>query len=110
MKEAVFLGDVLKAIRQFPEDARRMAGRQIRRVQQGQEPVDWKPVPAIGPNVKEIRIRESGGAFRVIYQATTADVVVVIGAFRKKTQKTPQHEIQKARARLGAFLRRGSKP
>ncbi|HEY1385175.1 MAG TPA: type II toxin-antitoxin system RelE/ParE family toxin [Dongiaceae bacterium] len=84
--------------------------RQIRRVQQGQEPVDWKPVPAIGPNVKEIRIRESGGAFRVIYQATMADVVVVIGAFRKKTQKTPQHEIQKARARLGAFLRRGSKP
>ena len=47
-----------------------MAGRQIRRVQQGEEPIDWKPFPSIGPNVREIRIRESGGAYRVIYQAT----------------------------------------
>ncbi|HET6620068.1 MAG TPA: type II toxin-antitoxin system RelE/ParE family toxin [Dongiaceae bacterium] len=109
MKEAIFLGDALKAIRAFPEDARRMAGRQIRRVQRGQDPIDWKPFPTIGLNVREIRIRESGGAFRVIYQATITDIVVIISAFEKKAQKTPQHEIQKARARLAAFMRRGSR-
>jgi phage-related protein len=109
MKEAVFLGDTLKAIRAFPEDARRTAGRQIRRVQRGRDPVDWKPFPTIGLNVREIRIRESGGAFRVIYQATIADIVVIVSAFEKKTQKTPQHEIQTARARLEAFMRRGSR-
>jgi len=109
MKEAVFLGDTLKVIREFPEDARRMAGRQIGRVQRGDEPIDWKPFPTIGPNVREIRIRESGGTFRVIYQATLADVVVVISAFEKKTQKTPKHEIEKARRRLRAVMRKVAK-
>ena len=104
MKETVFLGDTLKAIRAFPEGARRMAGRQIRRVQQGEEPIDWKPFPSIGPNVREIRIRESGGAYRVIYQATLADIVLVISAFEKKSQKTPKHEVEKARRRLKAFM------
>ena len=106
MKDAIFLGDSLKAIRAFPEDARRTAGRQIGRVQRGAEPIDWKPFPTIGPNVREIRIRESGGAFRVIYQATLADVVVVISAFEKKSQKTPRLEIEKARSRLRAFLQK----
>jgi phage-related protein len=109
MKDAVFLGDSLKAIREFPEDARRMAGRQIARVQRGAEPIDWKPFPSVGPNVREIRIRESGEAFRVIYQATLADMVVVISAFEKKSQKTPKHEVEKARSRLRAFLRKGPK-
>ena len=109
MKEAVFLGDTLKAIRAFPEDARRMAGRQIGRVQRGGEPSDWKPFPEIGPNVREIRIRDSGGAFRVIYQATLADVVVVISAFEKKTRKTPKHEIEKARMRLRTFMQKESR-
>ncbi len=102
MKETVFLGDTLKAIRAFPEGARRMAGRQIRRVQQGEEPIDWKPFSR--PNVREIRIRESGGAYRVIYQATLADIVLVISAFEKKSQKTPKHEVEKARRRLKAFM------
>lgn len=109
MKEAIFLGDTLKVIRAFPEDARRMAGRQIGRVQRGDEPIDWKPLAAIGPNVREIRIRESGGAFRVIYQATLADAVVVVAAFEKKTRKTPMHEIENARMRLRRFLRERAK-
>lgn len=106
MKDILFLGDALKAIREFPDEARRTAGRQIGRVQKGQEPVDWKPFPTIGPGVREIRIRESSGAFRVIYLATLADVVLVISAFQKKSQKTPREEIEKARTRLRAFLRK----
>ena len=71
----------------------------------GFEPTDWKPFPAIGPGVKEIRIRERSGAFRVIYQATLADVVLVLNAFQKKAQKTPLHEIEKARDRLTEYLK-----
>jgi phage-related protein len=92
-------------MRAFPDDARRMAG-QIGRVQRGAEPIDWKPFPGIGPHVREIRIRESGGAFRVIYQATLADAVVIISAFEKKSQETPKYEIEKARLRLRASFRR----
>ena len=83
-----------------------MAGRQIGRVQKGDEPIDWKPFPSIGPNAREIRIRESGGAYRVIYQATLGEIVLVISAFEKKSQKTPKHEIEKARKRLRAFMQR----
>jgi phage-related protein len=106
-KAAVFLGDSYRVIRAFPDDARRMAGYQIGRVQQGKEPDDWKPFPTIGPNVREIRIRESSGAFRIIYQAALTDVVLILSAFQKKTQKTPQHEIEKARSRLNNYLKRG---
>ena len=103
MKDAVFL----ETIRGFPEDARKTAGHQIRRVQRGDDPADWKPISSIGPNVREIRIREAGGAFRVIYQATLAEIVVIISAFEKKSQKTPKHEIETARSRLRAFLQKG---
>ncbi len=110
MKDAVFLGDTLKAIRAFPADARRMAGRQIGRVQRGGDPADWKPLATIGPGVREIRIRERSGAFRVIYLATLPDAVLIVGAFRKTSQKTPQEEIEKARSRLRAFLTKGPRP
>lgn len=46
---------------------------------------------------------------RVIYQATLADIAVIISAFEKKSQKTPKHEVEKARSRLRAFLRKGPK-
>ncbi len=35
---------------------RRDAGYQLYRVQQGDEPSDWKPMPSIGPGVREIRV------------------------------------------------------
>jgi phage-related protein len=104
-KNARFLGETRRIIRAFPNDARREAGHQIDRVQSGLEPDDWKPFPKIGPGVREIRIRERSGAFRVIYQATIGDEVLVIHAFQKKTQKTPRHDIETARERLREFLR-----
>ncbi len=60
-----FLGSSLDDIRDFPETARIEAGSQIRRVQYGDEPEDWKPMPAIGAGVNEIRIRDGGDQCRV---------------------------------------------
>ncbi len=57
----------------------------------------------VGPGVREIRIRESGGAFRVIYLASVEDIVVVRHAFQKKTQQTPQKNIELAASRLRAW-------
>ncbi len=108
-KVAVFLGDTRHVISEFPDDARRAAGYQISRVQQGKDPDDWKPFPTIGSSVREIRIRERSGAFRVIFQATLPDAVLVLNAFQKKAQKTPQHEIDRARARLREYMNRGSR-
>jgi phage-related protein len=105
MKPVEFLGDSLDIVKGFPEAARRQAGYQLDRVQSGLEPNDWKPMPSIGAGVREIRIRDSAGAFRVIYIARLADAIYVLHAFQKKTQKTASQDIETAASRLRALLR-----
>ncbi len=100
MKRSVFLGDSLACIREFPPEARSEAGHQVREVQKGNDPADWKPMKEVGPGVREIRVREASGAFRVIYLATLADCVLVLHAFQKKTQQTAQRDIELAARRL----------
>ena len=97
MKPVDFLGSSLDAIRQFPPAARSVAGFQIERVQRGFDPDDWKPMPTIGANVREIRIALRDGAFRVIYIATFKDAVYVLHAFRKTSQKTAFRDLAYAR-------------
>ena len=103
MKPIVFLGDALKSVREFPEDVRRTIGHELRDVQFGEEPSDWKPMPSVGPGVREIRVREASGAFRVIYVAHLEAAIYVLHAFQKKTQKTSQRDIDLARGRLSSI-------
>ncbi len=103
MKSIVFLGDSLSRLRDFPDQARSLAGYELREIQKGHDPADWKPMKTVGPGVRELRIREAGGAFRVIYLASVGDSVVVIHAFQKKTQQTPQKDIDLAASRLRAW-------
>jgi phage-related protein len=105
VKPLDFLGDSLDVLRAFPGGARRAAGFQLDRLQRGLEPLDWKPMPSIGPGVQEIRVREEGGAFRVIYLARLPEAVYVIHCFQKKTQRTPQRELDLARRRLSELMR-----
>jgi phage-related protein len=100
MKPIVFLGDSLECLREFPERARRDAGFQLERVQRGHEPDDWKPMASIGPGVREIRVRDATGAFRVLYVARFAEAIFVLHAFQKKTQRTSQRDIALAQARF----------
>ncbi|MGA8817468.1 MAG: type II toxin-antitoxin system RelE/ParE family toxin [Xanthobacteraceae bacterium] len=86
--------------------ARRAAGYQLDRVQRGLDPDDWKPMQSVGPGVRELRLRDRGGAFRVIYLARLADRIVVLHAFQKKTQRTAKQDIDLAAKRLRE-LRKG---
>lgn len=106
MKLAKFLGDSKAVIRAFPDMARSEAGFQIGRVQLGEEPDDWKPMQSVGPGVREIRIRESTGAFRVIYTATVGEHVYVLHAFQKKSRATAHRDIELARARFRMLTRK----
>lgn len=99
MKPITFLGDALKRLREFPPDARQDAGYQLDCVQKGEQPTDFKPMPAIGPGVEEIRIWDESGTYRVIYTARLADAVYVLHAFQKKTQATAPRDIALAKAR-----------
>ena len=106
MKPVTFLGDSLGTVRAFPTGARREAGFQIERVQRGFDPDDWKPMKTVGSGVREIRIRDAVGAFRVIYIATLADAVYVLHAFQKKTEATLKRDVALATTRFKELMRR----
>ena len=99
-KRVEWLGDSLRQIREFPDEAKREAGYQLERVQAGKDTEDWRPMPSVGLGVNEIRVREGGGAFRVIYVAKFVQVVYVLHAFQKKARKTPKQDIELARQRF----------
>lgn len=106
MKPVSFLGDSLDEVRSFPDVARRDAGFQIGRLQLGLDPNNWKPMKTVGPGVREIRVREASGAYRVIYIATLEDAVYVLHAFRKKTQATSKRDLDLATTRFKELIRR----
>lgn len=98
-KPVEFRGTSLADLRRFPLAARRAAGYQLDRVQKGLDPGDWKPMPSVGSGVREVRIREAAGAFRVIYVAAFGDAVYVLHCFVKKGQKTSKGDLTLARQR-----------
>jgi phage-related protein len=108
MKPVQFLGDALKSLRDFSEDAKQDAGYQLDKVQRGEQPDDFKPMPSIGKGVEEIRIWDDSGTYRVIYTARLVDAVYVLHAFQKKTQAMPKRDIDIAKERF-AQLTKGRK-
>lgn len=100
MKVIEWLGSSRNDVRAFPDEARLEAGWQLELVQRGDDPDDWKPMKTVGPGVREIRIKEASGAFRVIYLATFEDRVLVLHAFQKKTQATSKKDLDLASQRL----------
>lgn len=104
-KPVSFLGNSLDRIKEFPQGARREAGFQLDKVQHGLMPDDWKPMQTIGKGVSEIRIRDSAGAYRVVYIASFPEAVYVLHAFQKKRQATAKTDLDLARARLEALIR-----
>jgi phage-related protein len=103
----VFVGTSLADLKEFPAAARQQAGYQLDRVQAGRDPDDWKPMSAIGAGVREIRIREASGAFRVIYVASFAEAIFVLHCFRKTTQQTAKADIDLAARRFRAITKEG---
>lgn len=104
LKPVAFVGSSLDDLRAFPSQARREAGHQLDQVQSGQEPDDWKPMNTVGQGVKEIRIRDVAGAFRIMYVAKFADAVYVLHCFQKKTEKTSKTDLDLASKRYRDLL------
>jgi phage-related protein len=104
-KPVEFRGSALDDLRAFPEAARREAGYQLDQVQHGRDPDDWKPMNKIGGGVREIRIRDAAGVFRVLYVAKFDDAVYVLHCFQKKTQKTNKSDLNLAAQRYRDLLK-----
>jgi len=95
-KPLSFLGTSRDDLRTFPSAVRRVIGQELRNVQQGLMPSDFKPMPSVGKGVYEIRVRLDG-AWRVIYVAKFEAAVYVLHSFQKKTQKTNVSDIELAK-------------
>jgi phage-related protein len=85
----------------FSDEARLEAGYFLRLLQKG-----WKlslpqsrPMPSIGINCHELRIKDSNKNWRIIYRIDN-DAIAIIEIFGKKTQQTPQSVIKTSQKRL----------
>lgn len=106
MKPIEFRDSALDDLRDFPATAKREAGYQLDLVQRGFDPDHWKPMnTSVGKGAREIRIRDTAGAFRIVYVATFADAVYVLHCFQKKTEKTSRANIALAKRRYKQLVK-----
>jgi len=104
-KPIYWIGSSYKDLLNFPAEAKQDAGYQLHRIQNGLNPEDWKPFQAIGAGVKEIRISDSGNAYRIMYIAKFGEQIYVLHSFQKKTQKTRSKDIEIAKTRYNAIIK-----
>jgi phage-related protein len=102
-KPVEWVGESRRAVRTFPRAARVQVGRELFRLQVGEDPLDWKPMRVIGPGACEIRVR-AGNQYRLIYVAKFQEAIYVLHAFTKKSQATRLQDIRTARDRYRAMV------
>ncbi|VFN03130.1 MAG: Phage-related protein [Candidatus Kentron sp. G] len=108
-KPIFWIGTSYKDLLSFPVRVKQEAGYQLHRIQNGLEPEDWKPVSTIGVGVKEIRIKEKEGIFRILYVARLKNGIYVLHAFQKKTQKVRKQDMDITRVRYSAIVQKETK-
>ncbi|MFW6347763.1 MAG: type II toxin-antitoxin system RelE/ParE family toxin [Cyclonatronaceae bacterium] len=88
----------------FSAGARLKAGFLLRRLQKGDsiELPDSRPMPSVGKNCHELRIRDKHKSWRIIYFIDD-DAIVMLEVFAKKTQKTPKKIIDLCKKRLASY-------
>jgi len=62
-------------------------------------------MPTVGPGVREIRIRDDSGAFRVLYFAARKEAVYVLDCFMKKSARTSRSDIALGKLRFKQLMK-----
>jgi len=90
----------------FSQAARIEAGYLLRLLQKGQAVgmPHSKPMPVVGPRCHELRVRDAGADWRIVYRLDS-DAVVILEVFTKKTRATPKTVIDACTRRLGEYDR-----
>jgi phage-related protein len=105
MKAVIWMGGSREDLKLFPEAAQSSLGFELYRVQCGLDPMDWKPLTSVGTGVKEIRVRDEAGIFRMVYLATRPEGVYVLHCFQKKTPRTSRSDLEMAMKRFKSIAR-----
>ena len=108
-KEIRWEGTSLADLLDFPTKPRKEAGFQLGKVQAGLEPDDWKPFDDVGAGVKEIRLRDNDGIYRVMYVAKFEEAIYVLHCFQKKTETTGKQDKKIAEIRYKAVIAKRNK-
>jgi phage-related protein len=108
-KSISWVGSSYKDLLSFPLEAKQDAGYQLHRIQNGLDPENWKPFKTIGAGVKEIRINCEGNAFRIMYVTKFLGKIYVLHSFQKKSQKTRLQDIEIAKTRYNAIIKKEGK-
>ena len=79
----------------FSAAARIEVGYLLRLLQKGQALTmpHSRPMPVVGPRCHELRVRDTGADWRIVYRVDP-DAVVVLAVFGKKGRTTPQTIIE----------------
>ncbi len=90
----------------FSQNARIEAGVFLRRLQQGENlgMPHSRPMPSIGNNCHELRIRDSRQTWRIIYRIDQ-DAILIVEIFSKTTRTTPKIVIENCKKRLSQYDR-----
>ncbi|HJT24585.1 MAG TPA: type II toxin-antitoxin system RelE/ParE family toxin [bacterium] len=64
--------------------------------------VIFKPISG---KLWEIKFSSEGGKYRILYVVVVGDRMIWLHAFKKKTQKTPQNDLETAEKRLREVIR-----
>lgn len=104
-KPLVWLHGVVKTP-PFSRPARIEAGFLLRRLQRGEalSLPHSRPMPSIGIRCHELRIRDRGKAWRIIYRVDS-EAVVILHVFAKKTSATPKRVMKICQRRLEDYDR-----
>lgn len=92
----------------FSAEARLEAGYLLRRLQRGDVLAlpHSRPMPSMGARCHELRIRDAGAAWRIMYRIDK-DAIVIAAVFPKKTARTPKSVLEVCRERLKEYDRAG---
>lgn len=88
----------------FSRAARLEAGYLLRRLQK-REALGMphsRPMPVVGPRCHELRVRDVGADWRIVYRLDS-DAVVILEVFSKKTRATPKTVIEACARRLREY-------
>ena len=102
----VWEGDSHEVLVSFPDSVKHNFGFYLWQLQQGEKPINYRPLASVGSGVFELRDQDERAWYRVVYLSRINDVIHVLHCFEKKSRQMPRKDFEKARQRLKALKTR----
>jgi len=102
-KPVIWVGSSKDDISSLPGPVKASFGHRLRQVQNGETPLDMKPLPRFGTGMFELRERFDRNAYRLMYVVNLEKAVYVLHAFMKKSKSgigIPKPDAELIEARL----------